>query len=793
MSLRISLFALAMLAPSVLAHPLVDHAAALALPPGAVARIGTASFVHPGGYGSLRFSPDGKFLVSTSEEGVRVWDTASGNLLLRDSVGGVQTVLFHPRNPTLFFLGRRTVCWSWDALTGQKRPLWEEAERSILAAAIAPDGKLIAVQCADGLHLVDTDKNTVTEALAHSAEESAGAMQFSPDGRLLAVSSKERLRLWDCKQWKLLRSHTMAQRSALAFRPDSKGLAVLGSGGLSMLLTDFEEKCPEFGTVADACLNVQLAADGKSFLSVRSVEDTGLHLVRLDVNTGKTLFSLPFKQRARHVAIDPTQKLIALCDGFVRLLDFKTGKRLSLTDPYPEMSSPAFLDPEGKVLACVTGGDTVTCWNIPGGKVLKDCKVPTPAEPALILSPHGKYMVAWGIADAPASDFMLIDRQTEKEVWRTKFPKESYRYQRDRRGLMAFSPDETQLAEVVNGQLNIYDVKTGKSRHVPHQLWGERVHWSADGRLILADYILVESATGQMRHVFSERDLRGTPAFSADNKVVALLKGGELEIDVVELGTYRSRCRLGVGIDLLAVAISPDSRRIAAGDSDGKVHVWDQEGNYRHRFDGHAEKITALSFSRDGRRLVSTSVDHTAVVWDMSVLAAEPNVPAPPRDAALKIWWSWLTEIKGTRHGVAMTMFQDRPKESVAFFRASLAPVRPIPAEQLQRWAADLSSPSYTTRLQAMKSLRGADEQALPILEATLKTESLEARFRAAQLLRENENLLDYPHRLQHMRAVEVLERIATPEARALLEEWAQGDPPARLTREASAALKRLP
>ena len=42
------------------------------------------------------------------------------------------------------------------------------------------------------------------------------------------------------------------------------------------------------------------------------------------------------------------------------------------------------------------------------------------------------------------------------------------------------------------------------------------------------------------------------------------------------------------------------------------------------------------------------------------------------------------------------------------------------------------------------------------------------------------------------VRAVEVLERIATPEARQLLAELARGDPAARRTGEAAASLRRL-
>jgi hypothetical protein len=49
------------------------------------------------------------------------------------------------------------------------------------------------------------------------------------------------------------------------------------------------------------------------------------------------------------------------------------------------------------------------------------------------------------------------------------------------------------------------------------------------------------------------------------------------------------------------------------------------------------------------------------------------------------------------------------------------------------------------------------------------------------------------PALVRPLRAVELLERLATPEARRLLETLAGGQPDDRLTAEARAALRRLP
>ena len=78
-------------------------------------------------------------------------------------------------------------------------------------------------------------------------------------------------------------------------------------------------------------------------------------------------------------------------------------------------------------------------------------------------------------------------------------------------------------------------------------------------------------------------------------------------------------------------------------------------------------------------------------------------------------------------------------------------------------------------------------------LKAALKANpSLEHRRRLEALLRDLEESQLSPEELRHVRAVQVLETLASPAARQALGELARGPADALLTREANAALKRL-
>ena len=69
---------------------------------------------------------------------------------------------------------------------------------------------------------------------------------------------------------------------------------------------------------------------------------------------------------------------------------------------------------------------------------------------------------------------------------------------------------------------------------------------------------------------------------------------------------------------------------------------------------------------------------------------------------------------------------------------------------------------------------------------------SLEAAQRIERMLDRIECRAPPPEKLRELRAVEALESIATPNARAVLRALGRGTPGARLTREARAALQRL-
>lgn len=131
------------------------------------------------------------------------------------------------------------------------------------------------------------------------------------------------------------------------------------------------------------------------------------------------------------------------------------------------------------------------------------------------------------------------------------------------------------------------------------------------------------------------------------------------------------------------------------------------------------------------------------------------------------------------------------PTRSVSFLRSRMRPLALDP--RIAKLVVELDDEQFAVRERAAVQLEAQHDLAEPALrKAVARKPSLEARRRMTQLLDKLEGPVGLPGHLQFLRALEVLENVATPEARDLLQTLADGAPEARLTQEAKASLDRL-
>jgi hypothetical protein len=108
------------------------------------------------------------------------------------------------------------------------------------------------------------------------------------------------------------------------------------------------------------------------------------------------------------------------------------------------------------------------------------------------------------------------------------------------------------------------------------------------------------------------------------------------------------------------------------------------------------------------------------------------------------------------------------------------------------RLVADLDSNLFKVRESASRELGLCGEQAAAATQvAVYSTDSPEVQARLRRLLAQP-FIVRSPERLRLIRAIALLERLATPEAEQVLRPLAKGDPTARETQAAEQAMRRL-
>ncbi len=70
--------------------------------------------------------------------------------------------------------------------------------------------------------------------------------------------------------------------------------------------------------------------------------------------------------------------------------------------------------------------------------------------------------------------------------------------------------------------------------------------------------------------------------------------------------------------EVLAVAVSPDGKRIASGSKDTTARIWNADGSgVAIVLAGHQKYVTSVAFSPDGKKLVTGSEDQTLRIWNV--------------------------------------------------------------------------------------------------------------------------------------------------------------------------------
>jgi WD40 repeat protein/serine/threonine protein kinase len=551
--------------------------------------------------------------------------------------------------------------WEWHFLKRQRYgnpdPLKHPA--TVVRVACSPDGRQIASICMDGTFLIwDAQTGRLLRTMERQTILVRGAalcrgMDYSPDNRYLALGRHDGvIRVWEAASGKSLYTLEGHQGSAwqVAFSPDSRTLASCGS-------------------------------DRK---------------VRLwDMASGKLIHTFSDHPAAvKGVAFRPDgRSVVAACDdGTVKVWDSETeqetfsfrGKVLA----YPYW---AWFSPDARRLAWSCMDGVIKVWDTTTGELELDQQSNTHQCRAVSFSPDGKRIALAGFDGT----LRLLDAANGKEML-TIFAHPS---------LVAdatFNHDGTKLVSAsYDHTVRIWDATPLPDNYEPphcvtlrgHTQLVSGVAFSPDGRWLAScswdsTVKLWETNPTSTRGEFALRfTLRGhtanvsAVAFSSDKRTLAsgswdkTVKLWDLQAPVGDSLTELREIPCTQRV--VAIALSPDGRRLAIGQTNGFALYDPATRSKALAFQPSPAPVPALAFGPDSRRLISSGAsDPTIAIWDMGAekpfleeirhnsnpnasVAVSPDgrlVASPGRDQAagapmVKIWeLNWDANTYKERH-----------------------------------------------------------------------------------------------------------------------------------------------
>ncbi len=558
------------------------------LPDGAKLRLGK------GTVRVLEYSPDGKTLAAGGGRGVWLYDAKTGAEigLLRGYAGTVLCIDYAPDGKTIITGAADKAARIWDAKTGELLQTLEGHVYAAYSAAFAPDGKTAAIGATGEIHIwnVENGERIRTVGRRGGTGAKVKSLAYSPDGKLIANSNNRDIQIWNAQtggQLRILEIH--AEESPIVISPDGKALA----SGFRHTYLNWPLKIynPQTGEMIRSAkghtrmITAVMYSPDSSFL-VSGSKDRSIKVWDAESGALRTMIG-GGENVVTQTAYSPGGKTLAqivksadyLRQKYktqIRIWDAESGALLHTIDGPDTFTASLTFSPDGDSFAfTVPSAHAVWVCSAREGKALRTIRDPKFGVSIVKYSPDGKILASGNTVGA----LQLWNLETGKHLRTMRGHTDPIRF-------IAFSRDSRIAA-------------TGGERDGAVYLWNLN--------------------TGENLHTLQGHAANAFPAgFSMDSKrLVTFSEDNVVRVWSVDSGAQSNSFGEGEA-PVWAYDYSPERKEIALAykESSG-VSLWSVEKEaVVQTLEGHTEQVESLTYSPDGRLLVSAGGD-AARIWNL--------------------------------------------------------------------------------------------------------------------------------------------------------------------------------
>jgi WD40 repeat protein len=712
-------------------------------------------------FASVEASPDGKILAFGDWEGqVHLCDADTGSEIRRfkGHKQFVVRVTFSPDGKALASGAEfdQAAC-VWDVATGKLLHRFEAGSQGPISVSFSMDGKRLATASSDGVvGIRDLSGNEKPQSIKIDNRIGSHTVAIMKDGKKVAVGSEYgMIHVWDLDSSKAVVEIRPAKRGdasapGLVVLPDGK---ILVSHGNKLELWDesLEHQLEPFPDQDGAGANAVVSHDGKTVAAGRST------ISLWDIPSRRRLFPMNGHMgQIFHLAYSRDGRFVtSVSYGPLRIWDPATGRQLQLLQHgILQHGNPILLCPDDRraIHPSTKEAATGVFVNLASGKEL------------------GKFQGSFyiGFCHAFSPDGTLLATGDPIGLWDLEKGQKLREFTGHQNHTMsiAFSPDGRTLASAGSDRtVRLWEVDTAKQ--ITIQKW--------DGTK--------EKETGAITPEW----IPDSVAFTLDGKSL-VIAGGRTLIFLTPLPDGKAKLRFEeVKRGCYSMAISPDGQTLAVADFDC-IRLLELPGcKERGKLEGNHRVTRAIAFSPDGSTLASAGDDTAILIWDVR----EASTVKP---LSLADCWEALDKPDAARAAQALRALAAESEKAIPFVAQRLKALA-TPKAKIPQLIKDLDAAAFDVREKATAELEKLGGEAEPALRQLLADEpSPEARRRAASLLElaAAQAILLPPERLRALRALTLLERLATSKAHKVLKDLATSSSGSPISLEAKAAIKRL-